>query len=141
MELAAALDVASSQRLGVLVTLKRDGRPQLSNITHAVGDDGVIRISVTDGRAKTANLRRDPRASLYVGRADGWAYAVLEGATTLSAVAEAPDDDAVEELVALYRAVQGEHPDWDDYRAARVRDRRLVVRFVPERAYGMWPSS
>ena len=141
MELAHALEVAAANKLGVLVTLKRDGRPQLSNITHAVGDDGVIRISVTDGRAKTANLRRDPRASLYVGRADGWAYAVLEGTTTLSDVASAPDDAAVEELVELYRAVQGEHPDWEEYRAVMVKDRRLVVRFTPERAYGMWPSS
>jgi PPOX class probable F420-dependent enzyme len=141
MELAAALDVAKAQRLAVLVTLKRDGRPQLSNITQSVGEDGVIRISVTDDRAKTANLRRDPRASLYLGRADGWAYVVIEGTTTLSDVAAAPDDDAVEELVALYRAVQGEHPDWDEYRAAMVKDRRLVVRFTPERAYGMWPSS
>ena len=141
MELAHALEVAGANRLGVLVTLKRDGRPQLSNITHAVGDDGVIRISVTDSRAKTANLRRDPRASLYVGRSDGWAYAVLEGSTTLSDVAAAPDDATVEELVALYEAVQGEHPDWDEYRAAMVEQRRLVVRFTPERAYGTWPAS
>ena len=141
MELDAALEIARSQRLAVLATLKRDGRPQLSNITQAVGDDGVIRISVTDGRAKTANLRRDPRASLYLGRADGWAYVVIEGTTTLSEVAAAPDDAAVDELVALYRAVQGEHPDWDEYRAAMVKDRRLVVRFTPERAYGMWPAS
>ena len=141
MELAAAIEVAKSQRLAVLATIKRDGRPQLSNITQSVGEDGVIRISVTDDRAKTANLRRDPRASLYLGRADGWAYVVIEGTTTLSEVAAAPDDAAVEELVALYRAVQGEHPDWDEYRAAMVKDRRLVVRFMPERAYGTWPSS
>jgi PPOX class probable F420-dependent enzyme len=101
----------------------------------------VIRISVTDGRAKTANLRRDPRASLYVGRSDGWAYVVLEGDVTLSAVASAPDDDAVGELVELYRSVQGEHPDWDEYRAAMVKDGRMVVRFTPTRAYGMWPAS
>ena len=142
MELAQALEAAKAHTLGVLVTQKRDGRPQLSNISHSVGDDGVIRISVTDGRAKTRNLRRDPRASLYVGRPDGWAYAVLEGTTKLSAVAAAPDDEAVEELVALYRAVRGEeHPDWDEYRAVMVKDRRLVVRLTPERAYGMWSAS
>jgi PPOX class probable F420-dependent enzyme len=140
MELAQALEVAKSQKLAVLVTLKADGRPQLSNITQSLGDDGVIRISVTDGRAKTANLRRDPRASLYIGRPDGWAYLVIEGTTTLSEVAAAPDDDAVEELVALYRAVQGEHPDWDEYRGVMVKDGRMVVRFTPERAYGMWSS-
>ena len=141
MELSDALEIAAANKVGVLVTVKRDGRPQLSNITYAVGDDGIIRISVTDGRAKTANLRRDPRASLYVGRADGWAYLVLEGTTTLSAVASSPDDATVEELVAQYRAVQGEHPDWDEFRTTMVTDRRMVVRFTPERAYGMWPTS
>ena len=140
MELAQALERAAGQRLGVLTTLKRDGRPQLSNISYDVGDDGVIRISVTDGRAKTGNLRRDPRASLYVGRSDGWAYVVLECRAELGPVAAAPDDEAVEDLIALYRRVGGEHPDWDDYRRSMVADRRLVVRLHPERAYGMWSS-
>jgi len=138
MELARALELAAGQRLGVLTTIKGDGRPQLSNISYGVGDDGIVRISVTDGRAKTANLRRDPRASLYVGRRDGWAYLVLEAEAELSAVAAAPDDPTVDELVALYRSLQGEHPDWDEYRQAMVTDRRLVVRLRPERAYGAW---
>lgn len=138
MDLATALEHAAQQRLGILTTLKADGRPQLSNISYAVGDDGVIRISITDTRAKTKNLRRDPRASLYVGRSDGWAYLVVEARAELGPVAEAPDDAAVDELVDLYRQLQGEHPDWDDYRAAMVNDRRLVLRLHPERAYGMW---
>lgn len=138
MELTRALELAKEQRLGVLVTIKRDGRPQLSNISYAVGGEGIIRISITDTRAKTANLRRDPRASLYVGRSDGWAYVVLEGSVTLSEVAAAPDDAAVDELVELYQSVQGEHPDWDEFRSAMVNDRRLVARFTSERAYGMW---
>lgn len=138
MDLTRALELARGQQLGVLTTLKQDGRPQLSNIAYAVGDDGVVRISVTDDRAKTRNLRRDPRASLYVGRKDGWAYLVLEGTAELSAVATTPDDDAVEELVALYTKLQGDHPDWDEYRRAMVKDQRLVVRLRPERAYGMW---
>src|SRR5690625_367821 len=83
---------------GVLVTLKRDGRPQLSNIMYAVADD-VIRISVTDNRAKTNNLRRDPRASLHVTSDDFWSYVVVEGTASLSAVATEPDDEAVDELV------------------------------------------
>lgn len=139
MDLATALEHAALQRLGVLTTLKADGRPQLSNISYAVGDDGVIRVSITDSRAKTKNLRRDPRASLYVGRSDGWAYLVVEARAELGPVAEAPDDAAVDELVDLYRQLQGEHPDWDDYRAAMVNDRRLVLRLHLERAYGMWP--
>lgn len=141
MELAQARRLASTQKLGVLTTIKRDGRPQLSNITYGIGDDGVVRISVTDDRAKTANARRDPRVSLYVGRTDGWAYLVIEGTAELSAVAVAPDDAAVDELVDLYRAIQGEHPHWDDYRRTMVADRRLVLRIHPERAYGMWDES
>lgn len=129
------LELVSSTNQGVLVTLKRDGRPQLSNINYAFGD-GVVRISVTDDRAKTRNARRDPRVSLYVTRPDFWSYAVVEGVADLSAVAEDPGDATVEELIDLYRAVQGEHPDWDDYRAAMVRDRRLVLRIPVDRVYG-----
>jgi PPOX class probable F420-dependent enzyme len=122
---------------GVLVTLKRDGRPQLSNILYALGDDDVIRISVTDGRAKTANLRRDPRASLHVSSDDFWSYVVVEGDAELSPVAADPRDATVDELVELYRSLQGEHDDWDDYRAAMVADRRLVVRLPVGHLYGM----
>ena len=136
MELAQALEIAAEHRLGVLVTLKRDGRPQLSNITHSLGDDGVIRISVTDGRAKTANLRRDPRASLYVSTPDFRTYAVAEGTAELTPVAEDPHDATVEELIQVYRSLSGEHPDWDDYRRAMVHDRRLVIRLRVERVYG-----
>lgn len=121
---------------GVLVTLKRDGRPQLSNISYAM-TGGVIRISVTDGRAKTANLRRDPRASVHVTSDDFWSYAVAEGDAELTPVAADPGDATADELVELYRAVQGEHEDWDEYRSAMVRDRRLVIRIPVERVYGM----
>ena len=138
MELSTAVEIAASTHNGVLVTLKRDGRPQLSNITHVVGSDGLIRISVTDGRAKAANLRRDPRASLYVSRPDFWSYLVIEGTADLSPTAAAPDDATVDELVDVYRAAQGEHPDWEEYRRVMVEDHRLVVRLRPERAYGMW---
>ena len=137
MDLADAVAFAQSTHNGVLVTLKRDGRPQLSNISYAV-TDGVVRISITDGRAKTKNLRRDPRASLYVSSSDFWSYIVLEGTVELSSVAAARDDATVEELIVLLRAVQGkEHPDWDEYRQAMVDDKRLVARLRPERAYGI----
>ncbi|MEU3862283.1 PPOX class F420-dependent oxidoreductase [Streptomyces sp. NPDC028722] len=134
----ALLALLSEGHGGVLVTLRRDGRPQLSNVTHAYDpDERVIRISVTDGRAKTRNLRRDPRASYHVTSADRWAYTVAEGTAELTPVAADTHDATVEELVRLYRDVSGEHPDWDDYRAAMVRDRRLVVRLRVERAYGV----
>ena len=126
------------RKQGVLVTRRADGSPQLSNVNyHWYPDEQLVRISVTDDRVKTRNLRRDPRAAFHVTSDDFWSYTVIEGTATLSDVAAKPDDEAVEELVRLYRDVQGEHPDWDDYRAAMVRDRRLVVRVPAERAYGL----
>ena len=137
MELAAALSFLRDRRNGVITTLKRDGRPQLSNIVYWLGGDDIIRISATDGRAKTANLRRDGRVSLHVTSDDFWSYVVVEAEARVSPVATAPDDAVVDELVAYYRALNGEHPDWDDYRRAMVADRRLVLRLRPQRAYGM----
>lgn len=137
MELAAALDFIRPRRNGVLVALKRDGRPQLSNITYTLGDDGVVRISITADRAKYANLLRDPRASLYVGKEDFWGYVVIDAQAELTAVAADADDATVDELVSVYRGAVGEHPDWDEYRAAMVADRRVVVRLHPVHAYGM----
>ena len=136
MDLDRALGAARDRNESVLVTLRRDGRPQLSNVNHAVDELGTIRISTTADRAKYANLRRQPWAALHVNGANFWSYAVLECDVELSAVAAEPHDEAVEELVAVYRAISGEHDDWDDYRSAMVRDRRLVVRLTPTRAYG-----
>jgi PPOX class probable F420-dependent enzyme len=140
MDFAAALQFAVEHRNGVLTTLKRDGRPQLSNITYHVGADDVFRISVTATRAKYRNMVRDPRISLHVARPDFWAYAVFEGDADLAPVAKDPHDDTVEELVALYRAIGGEHSNWDEYRAAMVADQRLVVRLRPTHVYGMLPT-
>lgn len=134
----ALLELLAEHKGGVLVTLKRDGRPQLSNVAHVYyPDERLLRISLTDDRAKTRNLRRDPRASYHVTTADRWAYAVAEGTADLTPVAEDPHDATVEELVRLYRDVRGEHGDWDDYRAAMVRERRLVLRLRVERVYGV----
>lgn len=134
----ALLALLSEGHSGVLATLKRDGRPQLSNVSHAYyPDERIIRVSTTDDRAKTRNLRRDPRASYHVTTSDRRAYVVAEGTAELSPVAKDPYDETVEELVRLYRDVLGEHPDWADFRAAMVRDRRLVLRLKVERAYGI----
>ncbi len=121
---------------GVLTTLKRDGRPQLSNVSYTYAD-GVVRISVTAGRAKTRNLLRDPRASFYVCAPDFRSYVVAEGTAELTPVASASDDATVDELVDVYRSIAGEHPDWAEYRAAMVADQRLVVRIPVDRVYGM----
>lgn len=137
MDIQLALAAARARNQSVLTTLKADGKPQLSNVLHAVDDAGVLRVSTTADRAKYVNLERTPWAALHVLGDDFWSYAVIEGDVELSAVAAAPDDAAVEELVDLYRALQGEHDDWDDYRASMVADRRVVVRITPTHAYGM----
>ncbi|TCC05934.1 PPOX class F420-dependent oxidoreductase [Kribbella soli] len=130
------LDRIGAHGLGVLVTIKRDGRPQLSNVTY-VFDGTRVRVSLTDGRAKTKNLRRDPRASLYVDGPRGRSYVVLEGKAELSPVAADPHDAVVEDLVDYYRIASGEHPDWDEYRAVMVQDKRLMFSMTVEHAYGM----
>jgi PPOX class probable F420-dependent enzyme len=135
MELQQALAAARTNHQAVLVTIKRDGRPQLSNVLQAVGEDDVIRISITADRAKYHNLRRTPWAALHVNGPTFWSYTVLECDAAVSEIAADPGDDVVEELVALYRAVSGEHEDWDDYRATMVRDRRVVVRLTARYAY------
>jgi PPOX class probable F420-dependent enzyme len=141
MEITAALDYARANRRCVLITLKADGRSQSSNVFQWTDDDGVVRVSLTADRAKTRNLQRDPRVSLHLLPDDGfWSYVVLEGEADLSPVAADPHDATVEELVAYYRAMSGEHPDWDDYRRAMVADRRCVLRVRPGRAYGMAPA-
>lgn len=135
VELAAALDFAAGHSRGVLLTLRANGRPQASNILYAL-TDGTVRISVTEDRAKTANLRRDPRASLHVTSEDFWHYVVLEATAELSPLATSPGDDTCQELRDQYRKIQGEHPDWDEFDEAMVSQRRLVVRMTPDRAYG-----
>jgi PPOX class probable F420-dependent enzyme len=140
MDLQSAMTYVRGGRQGVLITIRGDGRPQPSNIVYVVDDHDVIRISITAARAKAKNLARDPRAVLYASRDDFWQYVAVDGTVELSPVVVDPHDAAADELVEVYRAVAGEHDDWDDYRAALVKDQRLVVRLTPTSAYGMLPS-
>ncbi len=131
------LDMLRKHTTGALVTLKKDGRPQLSNVSFTYDDASrTIRISATDDRAKTRNLRRDPRASFYVTTPDLGAYLVAEGDAEVTAVTTDPHDATADELVEVYRAIAGEHPDWEEYRAAMVSDHRLVIRLAVGRIYG-----
>ena len=132
--LLALFDV---QRRSVLVTLRRNGRPQLSNVLHHWdAQTSTANISVTADRAKTRNVLRDPRVSLHVTSEDFWSYAVLDGEAVLGPVATDPDDDAVTQLVDHYRRVAGEHPDWDEYRRAQVTERRQLLGVTAEHVYG-----
>jgi PPOX class probable F420-dependent enzyme len=124
-------------RLGVLATLKADGRPQLSPVTPFYDREATtLRVSMTEGRAKTANLRRDPRAALEVTSGDGWSWATAEGSVTLTGPSTDPDGPEVQALVDYYRAAAGEHPDWAEYRAAMVADRRVLMTMRVEKVYG-----
>jgi PPOX class probable F420-dependent enzyme len=124
-------------RIGVLATLRSDGRPQLSPVTpYYDRDKGILYVSITEGRAKTVNLRRDPRAALEVTSADGWAWATADGTAELIGPGTDPHGPEVEALVGYYRSAAGEHPDWDEYRAVMVADRRVLLALHVERVYG-----
>ncbi len=127
----------AASRLGVLATIKADGRPQLSPVTPFYDEQAsVIMVSMTEGRAKTVNLRRDPRATLEVTSPDGWSWATAEGVATLTGPGATPDSAAVEALVDYYRRAAGEHPDWAEYRAVMVADRRVLMTMTVDHVYG-----
>ena len=140
MELDDAL-LARATRQSVLTTIRRNGRPQLSNVLHAVTDDGRLRISSTASRAKVANLRREPWAAVHVNGPSFFSYAVIEGEASVTPTAADRYDATVEELIDLYRSLAGEHEDWDDYRRAMVEEGRVVVTITPARAYGVLPDA
>ena len=116
---------------GILATIKHDGRPQLSNVLYFLDDDGRIKISVTQTRAKTHNLRRDPRASLHVQGRDRYEYLVAQGTAEL-----VEGEGLAEALRRYYRKVRGEHPNWAEYDAAMVSEQRLLLSISVDRAYG-----
>jgi PPOX class probable F420-dependent enzyme len=114
----------------VLATTRGDGRPQLSPVTAGLDAEGRVLISTRETAVKTKNLTRDPRASLCLlndGFFGEWVQA--EGTAEIIHLPEAMDL-----LVDYYRTIAGEHPDWDDYRAAMARERRVMVRITITRA-------
>lgn len=136
MELDTALDWARQRTDAVLITIRRDGRPQSSDISYAL-NDGVFMISVTADRAKTANMRRDPRVVLHLTDRSSWSYLSFDGTVELSPVTTEPGDATSDALVAYYEVVAGEaHPNWDEYRTAMVEEKRLLVHFTPESVVG-----
>jgi len=129
MDIDAALEFVREHHNAVLSTRRRDGSPQLSPITCGV-DDGKVVISTRETAVKVKNIRRDPAVSLCVV-SDGFYGSWIQIDGTAEVV---PLPEAMELLVEYYRSLRGEHPDWDDYRAAMERERRLVLRITVERA-------
>ena len=122
--------IARSTR-GVLATIKRDGRPQLSNVAYTLDDDGRIKISVTRDRAKTRNLIRDPRASLLVLGDNWYQYVVVDAKADIQ---DGPDTLA--ELRRVYQRIAGKpHPNWAEFDEAMVRDGRVILALTVERLY------
>jgi PPOX class probable F420-dependent enzyme len=125
------LDFVRTRHHLILVTTRADGRPQLSPVTGGVDADGRIVVSTYPDRAKATNLRRDPRASVLV-LSDEWndAWVQVDGTAE---VLDMPGPEAEDGLVEYFRCISGEHPDWDEYRAAMRRQGKSLVRITPER--------
>lgn len=130
-------DLLAGTHVGVLATIRSSGVPQLSPVTAFYDRDSrEILVSVTEGRAKTANLRRDPRAAFQVTRQDSRAWATAEGPVELTGPSTDPNSPDVDALVDYYRRAAGEHPDWQEYRDAMVADRRVLMTMKVDSVYG-----
>ena len=130
MDLDAARAFLRDHSRSLLATHRRDGSPQLSPITHAVDGSGRVIISSRETAYKVRNLRRDRRASLCAV-SDTWygEWVQVDGTATIVSLPEAMDL-----LVDYYRSLRGDHPDWDEYRAAMARDQRCIIQLIIERA-------
>jgi len=123
-------DFIRTHHRGVLATSRQDGSPQMSPVLVGVDDDGTLIISTREGAMKTANVRRLGRAAVCIFQDEFYGeWVQAEGAATVESVPE-----AMEALVRYYRLVAGEHPDWADYRAAMIRDKRVLIRIRIDRA-------
>jgi PPOX class probable F420-dependent enzyme len=130
MDIAAALEFVATHHSAVLATRRRDGSAQLSPIACGVDDDGHVVISTRATAVKTKNIRRDANVALCVV-SDGFygEWVQIDGTADVVSLPEAMDG-----LVDYYRTISGEHPDWDDYRAAMEREQRVLIRITPTRA-------
>jgi PPOX class probable F420-dependent enzyme len=129
VDLAALLDFVRPRHHAILLTVRADGSPQASPVTCGVDAAGRIVVSTYPERAKTVNARRAGRATVVV-LSDDFAGPWVQ----VDGVAEVLDlPDSVEPLVEYFRSISGEHPDWDEYRAAMERDRRVIVRVTVTR--------
>ena len=129
MEIADAIDFVRRNHRVVVATLRKDGAPQLTPVTAGVDDEGKIVISSRETAMKVKNLRRDPRM---------WLCLLNDGFFGEFMQAEGPVEivtlpDAMDGLIEYYRGISGEHPDWDDYRAAMEREQRVLLRITPTR--------
>jgi len=130
MDREAALEFIRHNHHAVLATTRADGEPQLSPVAAGVDGDGFVVVSTRETAVKAKNLRRRPRASLAVLKDSFFGeWVQVEGPVEIVSL-----PDAMDGLIAYYRSVSGEHPNWDDYRAAMENERRVLLRLSVERA-------
>ncbi|MFJ2645908.1 PPOX class F420-dependent oxidoreductase [Streptomyces sp. NPDC087420] len=129
VDLAGLLEFVRPRHRSILLTTRADGRPQGSPLACGVDNSGRIVVSTYPERAKTRNAKRDERVSVLV-LSDEWdgPWVQVDGAAE---VIDSPE--SVEPLVEYYRNIAGEHPDWDEYRAAMVKQGKSIIRVTPER--------
>ena len=130
MEISEAVEFVRRNHRGVLAVTRADGKPQMSPVTGSVSREGLVVVSSRESAYKVRSLRARPYAA-YCGFADqffGQPWVQVEGPVRIISL-----PDAMEPLVDYYRSVSGEHPDWDDYRAAMERDQRVLIAITPER--------
>ncbi|MFO7589547.1 MAG: PPOX class F420-dependent oxidoreductase [Acidimicrobiia bacterium] len=130
MDLDRARAFVREHHHAVMATVRADGRPALSPVACGVDDAGRVVVSTRETARKVAHVRRDPRVTLCV--IDDAFYGTWVQVEGRAEVVSLPE--AMEPLVAYYRSVSGEHPDWDEYRAAMAREQRVVVRIELDRA-------
>jgi PPOX class probable F420-dependent enzyme len=130
MDAQEARDFISKNHRAVLATYRADGSPQLSPIAADVDPEGMVVVSSRETAMKTKNLRRDPRASVLV-LSENW-YGQWVQVDGRAAIVSLPE--AMEGLVEYYRRVAGEHENWDEYRAAMEKERRVLIRISVDRA-------
>ncbi len=137
MELDEALAWVAEKTHGILITIRRDGRAQSSDISFTL-KGGKFCISATASRAKTRNLLRDDRAVLHVTSPKTWSYISFDGTVEVTSPAQTKNDEVNQELAEIYQRILGEeHPNWEEFQQAMINDGRLVLRFVPQSAVGM----
>ncbi len=133
--LSDGLAFAADVREGTLITIRRDGRPQSSDVHHAV-TDGLIVFSVLPDRAKVYNIERDPRVVYHVSHEGS--YLSFDGTAEVSPIATETHGPNMDTLINAFRAVAGkEHPDWDEFRDAMVTERRRVITVTPTSVIGL----
>jgi len=136
MDLDTALAWTDDRTDAVIITIRKDGRPQSSDISYALNGN-TFDISLTDGRAKTRNMRRDNRVVLHLTDRASWSYLSFDGTVELTAVTTDPTDATSDALVGYFEKVAGKaHPDWDEYRAAMISEGRMLARFTPTSVVG-----